>query len=73
MSCGEAGGPPPSMAGRTQTLSELLLALEGCGVCKKITTLRPACHAGWTLCEGVSCERQSVGWEEVTAAEGRNN
>lgn len=34
------------------------------------TILRPACHACWTLCEGVSCERQSRGWEEVTTAEG---
>lgn len=35
--------------------------------------LKTACHACWTLCEGVSCERQSGGWEEVTTAEGCPN
>lgn len=35
--------------------------------------LRLGRHACWTLCEGVSCERQSGGWEEVTAAEGCPN
>lgn len=34
MSCGEADGLPPSMAGQTQRLSELLLALEGFSVCE---------------------------------------
>lgn len=68
VSCGEAGGPPPSMAGRTQTPSELFLPLEGCGLRKK-TILRPVCHAGWTLCEGVSCERERVEGERRSPPE----